>query len=99
MGRPLRVTEPGFVYHVLNRCVMRLPLFASDDDYLAFERVLDESLDRPDAPGASRVVFDAKPLALKQWGTVTEMPRWWHSERAMIRPTIAVPATTRKGSA
>ncbi len=50
MGRPLRVTEPGLVYHVLNRRLMRLPLFQKDDDYLAFERVLGESLQRPDAP-------------------------------------------------
>ncbi len=50
MGRPQRVTEPGLVYHVLNRRVMRLPLFQKDDDYLAFERVLGESLVRPDAP-------------------------------------------------
>ena len=40
MGRPQRVTEPGLVYHVLNRRVMRLALFQKDDDYLAFERVL-----------------------------------------------------------
>ena len=39
MGRPPRITEPGLAYHVLNRQVMRLPLFLKDDDYLAFERV------------------------------------------------------------
>jgi hypothetical protein len=50
MGRPPRITEPGLAYHVLNRRVMRLPLFLKDDDYLAFERVLAESLARPDAP-------------------------------------------------
>ena len=50
MGRPPRITEPGLAYHVLNRRVMRLPLFLKDDDYLAFERVLAESLSRPDAP-------------------------------------------------
>ena len=50
MGRPPRITEPTLVYHVLNRRVMSLPLFRKDDDYLAFERVLAESLERPDAP-------------------------------------------------
>ncbi len=50
MGRPLRITQPGLAYHVLNRRVMRLPLFQKDDDYAAFERVLAESLERPDAP-------------------------------------------------
>ena len=50
MGRPRRVTEPGLAYHVLNRRVMRLPLFQKNDDYLAFERVLAESQERLDAP-------------------------------------------------
>ena len=36
----MRITEPGLVCHVLNRRVMRLPLFLKDEDYLAFERVL-----------------------------------------------------------
>ena len=40
MGRPLRVTEPGLVYHVLNRRVMRLPLSQKDDGCLAFDRLL-----------------------------------------------------------
>ena len=50
MGRPPRITQPGLAYHVLNRRVMRLPLFLKDNDYLAFERVLAESLARPDTP-------------------------------------------------
>ena len=39
MGRSQRVTQPGLVYHVLNRRVMRLPLFEKEDDYLALEQV------------------------------------------------------------
>lgn len=50
MPRPPRITEPGVVYHLLNRRVMRLALFAKDEDYAAFMRVLVEGLDRPDAP-------------------------------------------------
>jgi putative transposase len=50
MPRPPRITEPGVVYHLLNRRVMRLALFDKDEDYAAFERVLAEGLDRPDAP-------------------------------------------------
>ncbi len=89
MGRPLRVTEPGFVYHVLNRRVMRLALFANDDDYLAFERVLGESLDRPDAPELLAwclmpnhwhlVVRSGTRTNLStwmQWVTVTHAHRW-----------------------
>ena len=33
----------GLVYHVLNRAVARLPLFEKSEDYLAFERVLEEA--------------------------------------------------------
>jgi hypothetical protein len=50
MGRSPRITEPGLAYHVLNRRVMRLPLFLKDGDYLAFDGVLAESLSRPYAP-------------------------------------------------
>ena len=89
MGRPQRVTEPGLVYHVLNRRVMRLPLFQKDDDYLAFERVLGESLVRPDAPDLLAwclmpnhwhlVVQAGKDTNLStwmQWVTVTHTHRW-----------------------
>lgn len=44
MAQPQRATETALVYHILNRWVMRLPLFEKDDDYLAFERVLGGSL-------------------------------------------------------
>lgn len=89
MGRPQRVTEPGLVYHVLNRRVMRLPLFQKDEDYLAFERVLGESLVRPDAPDLLAwclmpnhwhlVVQARKDTNLStwmQWVTVTHTHRW-----------------------
>ncbi len=89
MGRPPRLTEPGLVYHVLNRRAMCLPLFQKDDDYLAFERVLAESLERPDAPGLLAwclmpnhwhlVVRAAEPTNLStwmQWVGVTHTRRW-----------------------
>ncbi len=89
MGRPVRVTESGLVYHVLNRRVMRLPLFRKDDDYLAFERVLGESLERPDAPELLawclmpnhwHLVVHAEPhtnlSTWMQWVTVTHAHRW-----------------------
>ena len=50
MPRPPRITEPGLVYHILNRRVMRLAIFRKDRDYVAFEAVLGEALHRPDAP-------------------------------------------------
>ncbi|MCK4659763.1 MAG: transposase [Phycisphaerae bacterium] len=88
MGRSPRITKPGLVYHVLNRRVMRLPLFQKDDDYLAFERVLADSLDRPGAPGLLAwclmpnhwhlVVHAGKQTNLStwmQWMTVTHTHR------------------------
>ena len=50
MARPPRITQPHVVYHVLNRRVMRLVLFQKEQDYLAFEQILADSLRRPDAP-------------------------------------------------
>ena len=89
MGRSPRVTKAGLVYHVLNRRVMRLPLFQKDDDYAAFEGVLGESLDRPDAPDLLAwclmpnhwhiVVQAGKRTNLStwmQWVTVTHTHRW-----------------------
>ena len=55
MGRSARITQSGLVYNVLNRRVMRLPLFEKDGDYLAFERVLASSLERPDAPALQKL--------------------------------------------
>ena len=43
MGRRLRIDRGGIVYHVLNRRVGRLPLFEKDQDYAAFEKVLDQA--------------------------------------------------------
>ena len=89
MGRPLRVTESGLVYHVLNRRVMRLPLFQKDDDYVAFEGVLSESLKHTAAPELLAwclmpnhwhlVVRAGRRSNLStwmQWVTVTHAHRW-----------------------
>ncbi len=96
MGRPPRITEPGLAYHLLNRRVMRLPLFQKNDDYAAFERVLAEGLARPDAPSLLAwclmpnhwhlVVQAGKATNLStwmQWVTVTHTHRWHaHTETA-----------------
>ncbi len=41
MGRPLRTTTGGLVYHVLNRANERLRIFDKPEDYEAFERILE----------------------------------------------------------
>ncbi|MCE9525031.1 MAG: transposase [Planctomycetales bacterium] len=46
MGRPLRASEGGWVYHVLNRANARLPIFDKPEDYDAFERILTEGVER-----------------------------------------------------
>jgi putative transposase len=48
MPRPPRAAEGGLIYHALNRANARMTIFASDEDYAAFQRVLSEALDRDD---------------------------------------------------
>lgn len=96
MGRAPRITAAGVVYHVLNRRVMRLPLFEKAADYEAFERVLSGSLARPDAPKLLAyclmpnhwhlVVQATNRTNLStwmQWTTVTHTHRW-HAHRQTI---------------
>src|SRR5271157_1427717 len=44
MSRPRRDSPGGMVFHVLNRGVGRRVLFTKDEDFLAFERVVEETL-------------------------------------------------------
>ena len=46
MPRVARIAPGGFVYHVLNRAVARLPLLQKPADFEAFERVLAETYER-----------------------------------------------------
>ena len=46
MPRTARSAPGKMVYHVLNRGVGKNPLFFSDDDYLAFERVIADTLEK-----------------------------------------------------
>lgn len=43
MGRALRITTGGLVYHVLNRANRRATLFDGPDDYAAFLQTLAEA--------------------------------------------------------
>src|ERR1043166_4631945 len=89
MPRPPRITEPGLVYHILNRRVMRLAIFRKDRDYVAFEAVLGEALHRPDAPRLLayclmpnhwHLIVRAAPRSnlstWMQWLAVTHTHRW-----------------------
>ena len=46
--RPRRAAEGGLIYHALNRANARLAFFDNDDDYAAFERVLQQAVARFD---------------------------------------------------
>jgi putative transposase len=46
MSRQARNTPGGLVYHVLNRANGRVRLFRKDEDFLAFEKVLAEAMER-----------------------------------------------------
>jgi putative transposase len=46
MGRALRAVDGGLAYHVLSRANARSLIFASDDDYQAFGRILSDAVER-----------------------------------------------------
>jgi putative transposase len=62
MGRAKRASQGGVVYHVLNRANARLPIFEKDEDYEAFERILEDAVER----------YDMRLLAYQL------MPNHWH---------------------
>lgn len=88
MPRHRRAKEAGLVFHVLNRSAKRLPLFANAHDYLAFERVLIESLTRHEValfayclmPNHWHLVLSPRSTgalsALMHWLTTTHARRW-----------------------
>ena len=46
MGRPRRAADGGLIYHVLNRANARMTIFEKGDDFEAFERVLEQAVER-----------------------------------------------------
>jgi len=62
MPRTARLAPGGMVYHVINRGVGKQQLFFSDDDYLAFEQVIVETLEK-------------RPMRLLSYCL---MPNHWH---------------------
>jgi putative transposase len=92
MPRRLRDTTGGIVYHVLNRSVGRRTLFSKAEDYLAFERVLEETYERTKIRILSYTVMpnhwhlllwpreDGELSEVMRWLTVTHTQRW-HAHR------------------
>jgi putative transposase len=92
MGRPLRTTSGGLVYHVLNRANARIRIFEKVGDYEAFERIVEEAAERV----AMRVLAycllpnhwhfvlwpreDGDVSRFVGWATLTHTQRW-HAHR------------------
>ncbi len=88
MGRPTRATPGGWVYHVLNRGNARLSIFEQPGDYQAFERILEQGIERFETRLLAYclmpnhwhcVVWPRKDRELSQfigWVTLTHTQRW-----------------------
>lgn len=96
MGRPKRIDVGGYVYHVLNRGNGRMTIFEDADDFDAFERILEEAVERE--PGMGVLAYCLMPnhwhMVLRptadgglsrfvRWLTLTHTQRW-HAHRHSI---------------
>jgi putative transposase len=92
MGRPKRAADGGLVYHVLNRSNAKMPIFKSEADYEAFERVLEEAVERSETRLLAYCVLrthwhlvvwpreDGELSRFTGWLTLTHTQRW-HAHR------------------
>jgi putative transposase len=92
MGRPKRAAKGGIVYHVLNRANARMTIFDKDADYEAFEKVLEEAVERSGMRLLSYCVMpnhwhlvvwpeqDEQLSTFAGWLTLTHTQRW-HAHR------------------
>ena len=93
MPRPPRVDRGGLIFHVMNRGNGRVTIFDDEDDFFAFERVLEEALGkRPEVQLLSHVVMpnhwhlvvrtteDGVLSRFVSWLTLTHTHRW-HAHR------------------
>jgi len=95
MGRPLRAAAGNVVYHVLNRANGRMTLFEGEDDYAAFERVLNQACARMSMrllaycvmPNHWHLVVwpqgDGDLSRFMNWLTLTHTQRWRHHRRSV----------------
>lgn len=92
MGRPPRDARGGMVYHVLNRANARMKIFEKPEDYQAFEKILQQALERVEMRLLAYclmpnhwhlVVWPKKDQDLSRftgWLTLTHTQRW-HAHR------------------
>jgi len=88
MPRPLRASDGGVIYHVLNRANARTTIFATDADYAAFEKVLGEGCEKTSTriivycltPNHWHLVLrpqeDRELSRFMCWVTMTHTQRW-----------------------
>jgi putative transposase len=88
MSRTARQAPGGYIYHVLNRAVARLPLFRKEADYAAFEQVMLEANERHPTRLLAYCLMknhwhfviwprkDDELTALMRWLTHTHVMRW-----------------------
>jgi putative transposase len=92
MGRPKRADNAGLIYHVLNRANARMTIFEKDGDYQAFERILEEAVQRERTRLLAYCVMpnhwhlivwprrDGELSRFVGWLTLTHTQRW-HAHR------------------
>lgn len=88
MPRSPRTDVGDIAYHVLNRANARLPIFTTDTDYQAFERVLGEAQQRSRMPILTYCVMpnhwhlviyppaDGMLVSFMCWLSMTHTQRW-----------------------
>jgi len=86
MPRQARSAPGGLVYHVLNRSVGRIKLFRSDEDHLAFQKLLLEACERHPLRILAYCVMSTHwhfVVWPKEDGQVTDFFRWLAHTHAM----------------
>ncbi len=88
MGRALRIDIGDEIYHVLNRANARMTIFEKDNDYQAFETIIEEAKDRYSIQIFSYQIMpnhwhfclcsknDGDMTKFVQWLTLTHTQRW-----------------------
>lgn len=88
MGRALRIDIGNEIYHILNRANARMTIFEKDNDYQAFETILEEAKNRYPIQIFSYQIMpnhwhfclspknDGDMTKFVQWLTLTHTQRW-----------------------
>jgi putative transposase len=92
MGRPRRAADGGLIYHVLNRANAGMTIFSKPEDYVAFQRVLEEAAERTKTRLLAYCILsthwhmvlwpqeDGELSRFTGWLTLTHTQRW-HAHR------------------